>query len=100
MAVGQFTCPHCAGAFQIDLAHGGRQVSCPLCRGVVTLPSVMSMTPPAPWSPEPEPESGFPGIKTFSESRRRGSRKIDLPGEAREPEPMQVGPGVPQGMAV
>jgi hypothetical protein len=46
MAARQFSCPHCAGLFQVDSSLGGQQVSCPHCGGWIVLPAMTGSPPP------------------------------------------------------
>lgn len=108
----QFTCPHCAGVFQVDSSMSGGQVACPLCHGVVMLPAMGGATPVQPTFPEPT--GAQPQFPTFPANQpqqpqeqpiRPPSPQAPVSGPAQEqaitppgPEqPLRPVPIVPQG---
>jgi hypothetical protein len=60
-------CPLCAGTIQIDPAHAGQQVACPLCQVVLALPPPEFFgLPPAHYPPANDPPS-HPAQELFSQ---------------------------------
>ncbi len=64
----QFHCPYCSGIFQIDPSMAGQEVACPLCDGVVGIPSELDWgeassgpdaAPPIPAPPPAPPSNAF-----------------------------------------
>lgn len=63
MVAQQFTCPHCAGVFQVDSSMAGGQVACPHCRNVVVLPAMGAVAPAQPTFPQtPGVQQPFPNV--------------------------------------
>src|SRR5215471_11412697 len=54
MADFRFACPHCGQRISCDSEMRGREVSCPSCQAVLTVPA------PAPRPPPPRPRAGPP----------------------------------------
>jgi hypothetical protein len=46
-AVLQFACPYCTGTFQVDPSMAGSEAMCPMCHGVIVVPSDPSAPPTA-----------------------------------------------------
>jgi hypothetical protein len=47
LAVLQFACPYCTGMFQVDPSMAGSEAMCPMCHGVIVVPSDPSDPPAA-----------------------------------------------------
>ena len=56
MNLAQLACPLCDGAFQVELAWQGHQVTCPHCEQVVTVPNLDPLAPPGFVAPLPPGE--------------------------------------------
>jgi hypothetical protein len=50
MAVVPSTCPRCAGLIQLNTSQAGRQVPCPVCQGLISVPPIELLSPP-PFAP-------------------------------------------------
>ena len=86
MAAVNFTCPRCAGVFQVPDSLAGQPVTCPHCRSRVALPAASPAARPIPLAPPPSagaPPAGTDAVAVHTarpgaKERRRLMRNLVL----------------------
>jgi DNA-directed RNA polymerase subunit RPC12/RpoP len=62
MAVVPLTCPRCAGLIQLETTQAGRQIHCPVCQGLFSVPPIELLCPPPVAPPVVGPEVEPPPV--------------------------------------
>lgn len=54
----ELTCPHCESVLRVDDIHAGKQLRCPNCQNLTSIPAVSSTPSEEPSTPSEEPTIG------------------------------------------